>query len=179
MKTDCDLTGNRYSWIGSCFYFGYLVSSLPSAWLLQHFPIAKVTVSCQIAWGILLIITGFVSNFPGLVVCRLLLGILEAPIIPGNLLMIGMWYPRREQALRLGIFYTGFAQLITGPIGYGYDDNSFSIYFTLTDHEESDLFLAYGSNLGGCFSGFLEALLYYGHYSSDWFCQIIQSQQSS
>ncbi|KUJ20301.1 putative allantoate permease [Mollisia scopiformis] len=119
LKTDCDLTGNRYSWVGSAFYFGYLVASLPAAWLLQRLPIAKFTVGCQLVWGIILIATGFVSNFPGLLALRILLGIFEAPIIPGNLIMIGMWYPRKEQALRLGIFYTGFAQLITGPVGYG------------------------------------------------------------
>jgi hypothetical protein len=27
---------------------------------------------------------------------RVLLGVLEAPIVPGNFLIIGMWYSRRE-----------------------------------------------------------------------------------
>lgn len=121
MEEDCDLKiGNRYSWIGSSFYFGYLVASLPAAWAMQRYPIAKVIVSCQLVWGILLLVMGFLSSFPGLLVLRILLGMLEAPIIPGGILMMAMWYPRRDMALRLAFYYTGFAQLITGPVGYGY-----------------------------------------------------------
>ncbi|KAJ5587257.1 uncharacterized protein N7459_003022 [Penicillium hispanicum] len=120
MEEDCDLKiGNRYSWIGSSFYFGYLVASLPAAWAMQRYPIAKVIVSCQLVWGILLLVMGFLSSFPGLLVLRILLGMLEAPIIPGGILMMAMWYPRRDMALRLAFYYTGFAQLITGPVGYG------------------------------------------------------------
>jgi MFS transporter, ACS family, allantoate permease len=119
LETDNHLTGNRYSWIGSSFYFGYLIASIPAAWAMQRFPIAKVIVSCQLVWGILLLAMGFLSSWPGLLTMRIILGMLEAPIIPGAVIMLGMWYPRRDLALRLGFFYTGFAQLITGPIGYG------------------------------------------------------------
>lgn len=87
---------------------------------MQRFPIAKVIVSCQLVWGILLLAMGFLSSWPGLLTMRIILGMLEAPIIPGAVIMLGMWYPRRDLALRLGFFYTGFAQLITGPVGYGY-----------------------------------------------------------
>ncbi|KAH8680748.1 putative allantoate permease [Xylariales sp. PMI_506] len=120
METDCDLTiGTRYSWVGSAFYFGYLVASLPAAWAMQRFPIAKVIVTCQLVWGILLLGSGFISSFPGMLTIRVLLGMLEAPIIPGGVLIMGMWYTRKDIALRLAFYYTGFAQLITGPIGYG------------------------------------------------------------
>ncbi|CAK7232812.1 hypothetical protein SCUCBS95973_008383 [Sporothrix curviconia] len=120
MEIDCDLlVGTRYSWIGSSFYFGYLIASLPAAWAMQRYPIAKVIIACQLVWGILLLVTGFVSNFPGLLVLRIILGILEAPVIPGGVLIMNMWYPRRDIAIRLAFFYTGFAQLITGPVGYG------------------------------------------------------------
>lgn len=119
LETDNDLTGNRYAWVGSSFYFGYLIASIPAAWAMQRFPIAKVIIGCQLVWGILLLAMGFLSSWPGLLTMRIILGMLEAPIIPGAVIMLGMWYPRRDLALRLGFFYTGFAQLITGPIGYG------------------------------------------------------------
>jgi MFS transporter, ACS family, allantoate permease len=120
METDNDLAiGNRYSWVGSAFYFGYVLASFPAAWAMQRFPIAKVIVSCQLVWGCLLLGMGFVSSFPGLLTMRVLLGMLEAPIIPGGVLMMSMWYPRQDMALRLAFYYTGFAQLITGPVGYG------------------------------------------------------------
>lgn len=49
----------------------------------------------QLLWGIVLIGTGFAKNFEVLIALRVLLGVLEAPIVPGNLLIVGMWYSRR------------------------------------------------------------------------------------
>ncbi|KAI4917328.1 hypothetical protein J4E90_003835 [Alternaria incomplexa] len=118
-RADTGLTGDRYSWVGSAFYFGYLFWCLPSGSLLQRFPIAKLMFVVQLLWGCILIATGFANNFPTLIALRVLLGALEAPIVPGNFLIISMWYPRREQPLRTGLMYTGLSVCFTGPIGYG------------------------------------------------------------
>jgi ACS family allantoate permease-like MFS transporter len=110
-RADTGLTGDRYSWVGSAFYFGYLFWCLPSGSLLQRFPIAKLMFVVQLFWGCVLIATGFANNFPTLIALRVILGALEAPIVPGNFLIIGMWYPRREQPLRTGLMYTGLRQV--------------------------------------------------------------------
>lgn len=70
-------------------------------------------------WGCILIATGFANNFASLVALRVILGALEAPIIPGNFLVLGMWYTRREQPIRTGLMYTGLSVCFTGPIGWG------------------------------------------------------------
>ncbi|KAE8444474.1 hypothetical protein EG329_000458 [Mollisiaceae sp. DMI_Dod_QoI] len=119
MKTATNLTGNRYSWVGSAFYFGYLVWCFPSGSLLQKLPVAKTMAIAQMLWGIVLIGTGFSKNFETLIALRVLLGVLEAPIVPGNYLIVGMWYNRREQPIRTGLMYTGLSVCFTGPIGYG------------------------------------------------------------
>jgi MFS family permease len=64
--------------------FGYLFWCLPSGTLLQKFPIAKLMMVVQILWGFVLIGTGFANNFPTLMALRVLLGAMEAPIVPGN-----------------------------------------------------------------------------------------------
>lgn len=110
--------GNRYSWAASAFYFGYLFWCFPSGSLLQRYPVAKTMAGFQILWGIVLIGTGFANSFPAFVALRVLLGALEAPIAPGNFLIMGMWYTRQEQPLRTGLFYTGLSSMITGPLGY-------------------------------------------------------------
>jgi MFS family permease len=51
--------------------------------------------AAQMIWGIVLIGTGFARNFETLIALRVLLGVLEAPIVPGNFLIIRMWYSRR------------------------------------------------------------------------------------
>ncbi|KAG9255121.1 putative allantoate permease [Emericellopsis atlantica] len=118
-RQDTDLYGDRYSWVGSAFYFGYLFWCLPSGSLLQKFPIAKLMCGVQLLWGAVLIATGFCNNFPSLIAVRVILGALEAPIVPGNYLLLAMFYNRREQPLRSGLMYTGLSVLFTGPIGYG------------------------------------------------------------
>ena len=95
MRADTGLTGDRYSWVGSAFYFGYLFWCLPSGSLLQKFPVAKTMCFVQILWGFVLLGTGWANNFPTLIALRVLLGMLEAPIVPGNFLILGMWYTRR------------------------------------------------------------------------------------
>jgi len=38
---DVSLTGNQYSWASSVFYFGYLVWSYPTSYLVVRLPIGK------------------------------------------------------------------------------------------------------------------------------------------
>ncbi|VUC25519.1 unnamed protein product [Clonostachys rosea] len=132
-REDTGLSGDRYSWVGSAFYFGYLLWCLPSGSLLQKYPIAKLMCVAQILWGLILIGTGFANNFASLIALRVLLGALEAPIVPGNFLVLGMWYTRREQPLRTGLMYTGLSVCFTGPIGWG-------IGFLMDDHKWRSMF---------------------------------------
>ncbi|CAG9990883.1 unnamed protein product [Clonostachys byssicola] len=137
-REDTGLSGDRYSWVGSAFYFGYLVWCLPSGSLLQKYPIAKLMCVAQILWGLILIGTGFANNFASLMALRVLLGALEAPIVPGNFLVLGMWYTRREQPLRTGLMYTGLSVCFTGPIGWG-------IGFLMDDHKWRSMFWITGA----------------------------------
>ncbi|OAA35722.1 Major facilitator superfamily domain, general substrate transporter [Beauveria brongniartii RCEF 3172] len=137
-QADTGLSGDRYSWVGSAFYFGYLFWCLPSGSLLQRFPIAKLMCAVQFLWGIILIATGFANNFPTLIALRVMLGALEAPIVPGNYLLISMFYSRSEQPLRTGLMYTGLSVCFTGPIGWG-------IGFLSGDHQWRSMFWITGA----------------------------------
>ncbi len=75
--------------------------------MLQKLPIAKTMCGVQIIWGIILICTGVAKNFPTLVALRVLLGALEAPIVPGNFLILSMWYTRQQQPPRTAMMYNG------------------------------------------------------------------------
>ncbi|KAH7242860.1 putative allantoate permease [Fusarium solani] len=118
MRQDLHLKGNQYSWIGSSFYFGYLIWCFPSSQILQRLPIAKSISGAMLAWGFALIGAGFSKSFAPMVITRILPGALEAPVAPGNFLIMTMWYTREEQPGRAGLFYTGLATLITGTLGW-------------------------------------------------------------
>jgi len=114
------LEGNDYSWLGSIFYFGYLVAQYPAGYALQRLPIGKVLSYTTLAWGVILITTPACSSFAGIAVNRFLLGAVESAINPGFVLVMSMWYTAREQPFRLEIYYctNGVSTMFGGLIGY-------------------------------------------------------------
>lgn len=121
--TDLDLgVGSRFSWSSSIFYFGFLVGSYPAMVLAQRFPIEKVASALVTVWGICLILTAVCTTWQGLLVERFFLGFLEAGVSPMFMLIVGSFYTKSEQALRMGIWYscTGFAGIFSPLINYGF-----------------------------------------------------------
>lgn len=86
-----------------------------------------------IAWGLVSALTSQVKNYSGIVICRFVLGLVEAPFfagkldctlddcVPSNLTSKGIlfylskWYTKKELNLRMSIFYSG--SLISGAFG--------------------------------------------------------------
>ncbi|KAF5009778.1 hypothetical protein FDECE_4051 [Fusarium decemcellulare] len=148
LREDTGLVGDQYAWVGSSFYFGYLLWCFPSSQILQRLPIAKSMFVVMVVWGFVLIGAGFAHNFAGLVVSRVLLGALEAPVAPGNFLIMTMWYTRKEQPVRAGLFYTGLATIIAGTLGYAVGfiegDKAWRSFFWIT----GAISIAYGVIVG-------------------------------
>jgi MFS family permease len=49
------------------------------------------------------------KSFGGLLACRIMLGVVEAPFFPGAIMLMSSWYTRRELAHRIAWFYSGNA----------------------------------------------------------------------
>lgn len=64
---------------------------------------------------------GAVSNFAGLAAARTFLGVFEASINPGTMLLFAMYYKREEQPLRMGIWIgsAGLGYVIAGIASFG------------------------------------------------------------
>lgn len=58
-------------------------------------------------WGIVSACTGAVQSYPGMVVCRMILGFTEAAFFPGAVFLLSQFYTRKQLALRTGILYSG------------------------------------------------------------------------
>ncbi|KAL2209721.1 major facilitator superfamily transporter [Sarocladium strictum] len=118
--TDTGITQTQYSWFGSMFYFAYLVAEYPWTALAQRTRMGKVIAGCVVAWGSVLMATAACTSFNGLAACRFLLGFFEAPITPCFMMIVGMWYTRREQPFRAGLFYScnGVGSMIGGVLSY-------------------------------------------------------------
>ncbi|EJT96617.1 MFS general substrate transporter [Dacryopinax primogenitus] len=111
----------RYSTATAAFYWGYIVGVLPIALLLQRLPVAKALSTLIFVWGVIVILTVTVTSFPGAVVQRFFLGLVESAVSPGFVLVSSMWYTRSELPLRLGIWYsaTGLFTIFSGLINWG------------------------------------------------------------
>jgi MFS family permease len=75
-----------------------------------------------IVWGALLMTTPACYNFAGIAINRFLLGMVEAVVTPGFVLMTGMWYTSEEQPLRLEAWYctNGIATMFGGYVTNNY-----------------------------------------------------------
>ena len=121
LEEELKLTKTNYQWLGSIFYFGYLGFEYPTSRLLQRLPLAKYTGTNVVLWGAVLSCTAACTNFGGIASVRFLLGMLEASVTPGFVLLTSQWYTKKEQGFRTSIWFSfnGFANVLGGLIAYG------------------------------------------------------------
>ncbi|RAH51868.1 MFS allantoate transporter [Aspergillus piperis CBS 112811] len=121
IKTDLNLVGDNYQWLGSLFYFGYLAWEYPTNRLLQRLPLGKYSAACIIIWGAILCCFAAVNNFSGAIAIRFFLGVFEASVTPGFALLTSQWYTKAEQGSRVNIWFSfnGWGQIFGGLVAYG------------------------------------------------------------
>ncbi|KAK6072788.1 major facilitator superfamily transporter [Seiridium cupressi] len=121
LQTDLDLKGNEYSWVSAIFYLGYLAWEFPTNIMLQKLPINYFMAGTVILWGVILMCHAAVASFSGLAAVRTFLGVFEASINPGTMLLFAMYYSREEQPLRMGIWIgsAGLGYVISGISSFG------------------------------------------------------------
>lgn len=98
-----------------------MIWALPTNLLMQRYPIGKYLSINIIAWGILLMLQAAATNFASLAALRALSGAAEACADPAFMIITVMWYTRREQPIRIGLWYTSLGLGIAGGglLGYG------------------------------------------------------------
>ncbi|ETN43235.1 uncharacterized protein HMPREF1541_02394 [Cyphellophora europaea CBS 101466] len=122
LREDLDLNvGIRYSMSASIFYLGFIVGAYPAILLAQRYPIERVVFGIVFLWGACLMCTAACSTWQGLYAQRFFLGALESGVSPGWMLVVGGWYKKQEQALRMGAWYsmTGYVSVVSPLINYG------------------------------------------------------------
>ncbi|KIW23309.1 uncharacterized protein PV07_11518 [Cladophialophora immunda] len=120
IRDDLNLHGTQYSWLSSLFYFGFLAWAFPTNFLMQRLPLGKYLGFNIFMWGFFLMLQAACNSFATLGVLRALAGAAEACSDPSFMLITCMWYTRREQPLRIGLWYTanGLGIALGGLLGY-------------------------------------------------------------
>ncbi|CAD0018990.1 unnamed protein product [Aureobasidium pullulans] len=106
IKTSANLRGTQFNWIASIFFFGQLLFEFPTIRLIQLFPLAKYVAVNVIIWGTILASLAACKSFASLMVCRALLGVAEAAVVPAWVVFTSAWYRKEEQAFRVGIWFS-------------------------------------------------------------------------
>lgn len=86
---------------------GYMLGQLPSNMIIPYIRPGLYLPACAIVWSGVSAAMAGVTSFQGLLVCRVFLGLVEAPLFPGAIYVISCWYTRREIAVRMALMSTG------------------------------------------------------------------------
>ncbi|KAK9327431.1 major facilitator superfamily domain-containing protein [Lipomyces starkeyi] len=121
LETDLNMTGTDFNLATSILFVGYLLMQLPSNLLLTRVRPSIYLGAAMSIWGVVSCSQAAVHSFGGLIACRFMLGIVEAPFFPGAIMMMSSWYTRGELAYRIAWFYSGnaMANMFGGLLGAG------------------------------------------------------------
>lgn len=96
----------------SIFYFGYLLGTYPSIYLMQKLHIGRFIAVMTFCWGVAILGMLGIENFAGLMVCRFLLGLFESCLSPGFLAITTRWYRQQEQPFRFALWVREIPKII-------------------------------------------------------------------
>ncbi|KAI9837836.1 MAG: hypothetical protein M1819_006770 [Sarea resinae] len=121
LEEDLNLTGNKFQVATSILFVPYILSELPSNLVLKKFKPSRWIAFIATSWGIIATLTGVVESYGGLIVCRLLLGLVEGGLFPGMATYLTLFYTRDELALRIGFLFVSaaLAGAFGGLLSYG------------------------------------------------------------
>jgi MFS family permease len=106
LEKDLGLHGNQFQILVSVLFVTYITSELPSNLVVKKVGPSRWISFIALSWGLVATFSGFVQNFGGMLVCRLLLGAFEGGMFPGVVLYLTLFYTKRELALRISYLFT-------------------------------------------------------------------------
>ncbi|KAL9107271.1 MAG: hypothetical protein Q9227_007813 [Pyrenula ochraceoflavens] len=120
LEDDINISGDRYSWLGTVFYIAYILSQ----WTQIGWKIFKPhnwIASAVFIWGLISTLQATATGWGALMVCRTGLAIVEAMYGPGIPIYLSYFYPRERLGFRVGFFLSGsaLANAYGGALAYG------------------------------------------------------------
>ncbi|PAV17565.1 MFS general substrate transporter [Pyrrhoderma noxium] len=104
LQKDLKLTDNQYQICITVLYVTYIATDLPASLLLRKIGPNILMPTILILWGLVTALQGLLSSYKGLIAARLILGLLEGPMVPSIILYLSMIYTRRELSFRISLF---------------------------------------------------------------------------
>ncbi|KAG9220504.1 hypothetical protein CCMSSC00406_0003960 [Pleurotus cornucopiae] len=121
MARDLDLHGLRYNIAAAVFCVPFALAEIPSNVMLKLFRPSRWIPSIMVAWGLVMTLMCLVNTYEGLVIARVFLGLTESGLFPGISYYLSLWYPKRNLAVRIAVFFGAgtIAGAFGGILAYG------------------------------------------------------------
>lgn len=105
MNKDLGISPYLYGWGAGIFFFGYFLFEIPSNLALAKFGARLWIARIMITWGLISAAMALARGPLSFLVLRFLLGLAEAGFFPGIVFYLTYWYPARERARVMALFY--------------------------------------------------------------------------
>ncbi|GJH28979.1 MFS transporter [Caballeronia novacaledonica] len=115
------LTDTMYGQAAGIFFFGYMLSGIPSNLLLAKVGARATICGIMVTWGSVSSMMMLVSTPAQLYLLRFLLGLAEGGLAPGVYLYLTYWFPATMRARMLAVFLAAVpvAGIVCAPLsGY-------------------------------------------------------------
>ncbi|KAM0787531.1 hypothetical protein ACM66B_003602 [Microbotryomycetes sp. NB124-2] len=121
LEADLRMSPSDYALALSLFFVSYALFEVPSNLVLTKIRPSIWISFLAVAWGTCSLLMGVVQNKQGLVATRFFLGLAEAGLFPGVILLLTWWYPRNRLQVRVGLFFSAatIAGAFSGLLAYG------------------------------------------------------------
>ncbi|AXF12561.1 MFS transporter (plasmid) [Paraburkholderia graminis] len=118
MKQDIGLSDAAYGLGAGILFVGYVLFEVPSNIYMQRVGARKTIARIMFFWGLTSAAMLLVKTPTQFYILRFLLGVFEAGLLPGVLMYLTYWFPKRMHGRVIGRFMTAIvvAGLIGGPI---------------------------------------------------------------
>lgn len=118
MDQELGITATMAGLAGGIFFLGYLFLQVPGGKIAVHGSGKKFIGWSLVAWAVISVLTGLVTNHYQLLALRFLLGVAEGGMLPVVLTMISNWFPdaERGRANAIVIMFVPIAGIITAPL---------------------------------------------------------------
>lgn len=118
MEADLAITSQMAGLTSGIFFIGYLFLQIPGGRIAVNGSGKKFIAWSLVAWAVVSVATGWVTNHYQVLVLRFVLGVAEGGMLPVVLTMISNWFPEREigRANAFVMMFAPIGGMVTAPI---------------------------------------------------------------